>query len=154
MKKVYLLAGGLIASFGALSVGAAAFASSGCNQSSGCPSVPDTVPVTESVPTTPETTPPTMPPSTPETTAGPTSSVAPQTTEQAGSGGPTTTGQAGAATTSSEQVGQEAPTTTARPAGDSLLPNTGTDIAMTLGLAALAAGTGAATLLVRRRNAA
>ncbi|MBI5087897.1 MAG: LPXTG cell wall anchor domain-containing protein [Actinobacteria bacterium] len=56
-------------------------------------------------------------------------------------------------TVSTDQVGQEAPTTTTRrPGSDGLLPNTGGDIAMPLVLAGLAAGTGAATLLVRRRT--
>lgn len=138
MKKVYVLVAAAAAAFGALSIGSASFASSG------------SVPTDETVPATDDTVPVTDSPTT--TTIAPTT-IAPTTIESTTST-TTTVLQAGGVTVSSDaSVGQEAPTTTIRRVGsDGLLPNTGADIAIPLVLAGLAAGTGAATLLVRRRS--
>jgi LPXTG-motif cell wall-anchored protein len=149
MKKVNVLTAAVIGVLGALSMGSSAFASGGCDQSWGCDSIPDTVPVTSAPTTTaaPTTEAPTTaaPTTAAPTSAAPTSAPAAAPTSDAGGGAVTVS--------STEQVGQEGPTTTARrPGSDGLLPNTGSDIAIPLVLAGLAAGTGAATLLVRRRT--
>ncbi|MGD9999996.1 MAG: LPXTG cell wall anchor domain-containing protein [Ilumatobacteraceae bacterium] len=144
MKKVNVLTATVVAVLGALSVGSAAFASGGCDQSWGCDSLPDTVPVT--VPTTTAAPTTEAPTTAAPTTEASTTSAAPT------SAAPTSEAGGGVVTVSTEEVGQEAPTTTTRRGSDGLLPNTGTDIAIPLVLAGLAAGTGAATLLVRRRT--
>ncbi|MCU1360932.1 MAG: hypothetical protein JWN99_2221 [Ilumatobacteraceae bacterium] len=156
MKKVYVLVAA-IAAFGALSVGSTSFAADHRSVDSvpatddTVPATDDTVPATDSVPTTaPSTT--AAPTTSPVTTDSPTTTAAavlPTTLDT------TTTSSVAPAgiTESSALVGQEAPTTTTKKVGsDGLLPNTGGDVAIPLILALLAAGTGAATLLVRRRS--
>jgi LPXTG-motif cell wall-anchored protein len=155
MKKVYVLGAALFAAFAALSVGSASFADH-CPSYGNCdhpgdsvPSTDDTIPNTD--PTTSSTT----------TTVEVTTTSAATTTTQAAvttaestttSTSTTTTVDASGVTVSTDEVGQAAPTTAPRVGSDGLLPNTGSDIAMPLILGGLAAGTGAATLLVRRRS--
>ncbi len=141
MKKVYVLVAAVFAAFAALSVGSASFASGPCASCGPGDSVPAT---DDTVPSTDETT----------TTAAVTTTTAAETTTTAALI-TTTTAAAGGVTVSS--VDQAAPTSAAQvsPSSvlrDGLLPNTGTDVAIPLILASLAAGTGAATLLVRRRS--
>ena len=141
MKKVYVLVAAVFAAFVALSVGSASFASGPCASCGPGDSVPAT---DDTVPSTDETT----------TTAAVTTTTAAETTTTAALI-TTTTAAAGGVTVSS--VDQAAPTSAAQvsPSSvlrDGLLPNTGTDVAIPLILASLAAGTGAATLLVRRRS--
>ena len=141
MKKVYVLVAAVFAAFVALSVGSASFASGPCASCGPGDSVPAT---DDTVPSTDETT----------TTAAITTTTAAETTTTAALI-TTTTAAAGGVTVSS--VDQAAPTSAAQvsPSSvlrDGLLPNTGTDVAIPLILASLAAGTGAATLLVRRRS--
>ena len=148
MKKVYVLVAAVFAAFAALSVGSASFASgpcASCGPGDSVPATDDTVPSTDETTTTAaETT----------TTAAITTTTAAETTTTAALI-TTTTAAAGGVTVSS--VDQAAPTSAAQvsPSSvlrDGLLPNTGTDVAIPLILASLAAGTGAATLLVRRRS--
>jgi LPXTG-motif cell wall-anchored protein len=156
MKKVYVLVAAAFAAFAALSVGSASFAAGDCHQSYGCEQPDDTVPATdETIPSTEETTTTvggdTPTPNTqgvPTTASTPTTAAAPIVTDEA----TTTTAAAAGVTVSTDVVDQGAPTTTVRKASDGLLPNTGSDVAIPLILAGLAAGTGAATLLVRRRS--
>jgi LPXTG-motif cell wall-anchored protein len=159
MKKVYVLVAAIIATFGALSVGSATFAAPGDSVPvDSVPATNDTVPGTDSVPSTDSstTTSTTVAPTTvaPTTTASTTTSTTIQTLQASTDSSTSTTASVlGVTVSSSDQVGQEAPTSTIRKVGsDGLLPNTGSDIAIPLILALLAAGTGAATLLVRRRS--
>jgi LPXTG-motif cell wall-anchored protein len=154
MKKVYVLVAALVATFGALSMGSASFAASTDSVPSDdtVQATDDTVPATDTAPTTaaPTTAAPTTaaPTTAAPTTAAPTTAASETTASTAA---PTTA--ALGVSESSDQVGQEAPTSTIRRVGsDGLLPNTGGDMAIPLILAGLAAGTGAATLLVRRRS--
>jgi LPXTG-motif cell wall-anchored protein len=155
MKKVYVLAAALAAVFGALSMGSASFASSGDSvpiTDDTVPATNDTVPATDSSTTVAVTDSSTTDSSTTSIASESTDSTSTTTTELA-SGLPTTVAEVSGVTASTSAVGQEAPTTTIRRVGsDGLLPNTGGDIAIPLILAGLAAGTGAATLLVRRRS--
>ena len=155
MKKVYVLVAAVFAAFVALSVGSASFASgpcASCGPGDSVPATDDTVPSTDEVTTTAaETT--TTAAETTTTAATMTTLAAAETTSSAAL--VTTTAAAGGVTVSS--VDQAAPTSAAQvsPSSvlrDGLLPNTGTDVAIPLILASLAAGTGAATLLVRRRS--
>jgi LPXTG-motif cell wall-anchored protein len=154
MKKVYVLVAALVATFGALSMGSASFAAptDSVPPDDTVQATDDTVPATDTAPTTaaPTTAAPTTaaPTTAAPTTAAPTTIAA---TTIASTAAPTTA--ALGVTESSAEVGQEAPTSTTRRVGsDGLLPNTGGDMAIPLILAGLAAGTGAATLLVRRRS--
>ena len=143
MKKVYVLVAASLAAFGAVSAGSMTFAS--------VPSTDDSVPATDPDPTDPVVTDPT-------TTIEVTTTSDAATTSSVDVG-PTSSD---AVTTSasvdpSSSVEQLLPTSSAAvtPTSvgtDGLLPNTGGDIAIPLVLAGLAAGTGAATLLVRRRS--
>jgi LPXTG-motif cell wall-anchored protein len=152
MKKVYVLGAALFAAFVALSAGSASFAADDCPSYGNCnppgDSVPDdTIPQTSDPTTTAEATTTSAEATTTSAEATTTSAEATTTSAEA-----TTTSAASGATVTTDEVGQAAPTTLPRVGSDGLLPNTGSDIAMPLILGGLAAGTGAATLLVRRRS--
>ena len=162
MKKVYVLVAVSVAAFGAASAGSMSFASGECHQSYGdCSSIPD-----DSVPSTDDSVPPTDPTTTDgqdtTTTVDDTSTSAATTVPgevTTSAAGEVTTSAAGEVTTSAagseSSVDQLLPSSVSPTSvgSDGLLPNTGGgDIAIPLLLAGLAAGTGAATLLVRRRS--
>ena len=149
MKKVYVLVAAVFAAFAALSVGSASFASgpcASCGPGDSVPATDDTVPSTDETTTTAAETTTTAALITTTTAAETTTTAALITTTTAAAGGVTVSSVDQAAPTSAAQV---SPSSVLR---DGLLPNTGTDVAIPLILASLAAGTGAATLLVRRRS--